>query len=376
MSRVYRNPLKGRKYKAEVSVGSGSTRKRKSKTFNDMTEARIWIHQMEIMADRGTDFEKSRWLFIDYYWQWVQLYKKPVVSANTMHTYWTSYQHFSQGLGDVRLEDLTRNRIQKYLNGLDLSHESIRKDLMQLRSCLRDAVSDGVLTHNPAAGTLRIVANPSRTKGDDQKFMSIHDFKRVRNFLLSYHYRINDVDRLALLIISQSGLRVGECLALKYEDIDCLHNTITVDESWDSKHNILKEPKTKHARRTIPLPEQVVHILEKWMSYQRRYVFREGVANPDQFILMNKRGRLPRAGSINAAYHQIQIKLGMEPKFSTQTFRHTLASLMVADENISMVYVSRYLGHASVMITEKYYIGLLPEQVEVEAGKVLKVIEG
>ncbi|MFT9051279.1 MAG: hypothetical protein ABF434_08425, partial [Liquorilactobacillus nagelii] len=41
-----------------------------------------------------------------------------------------------------------------------------------------------------------------------------------------------------------------------------------------------------------------------------------------------------------------------------------------------MVYVSRYLGHASVMITEKYYIGLLPEQVEVEAGKVLKVIEG
>ncbi|MET7103445.1 phage integrase SAM-like domain-containing protein [Lactiplantibacillus plantarum] len=165
MSRGYRNRLKGRKYKAEVSVGSGSTRKRKTKTFNNMTEARIWIHQMEIMADRGTDFEKSRWLFIDYYWQWVQLYKKPVVSANTMHTYWTSYQHFSQGLGDVRLEDLTRNRIQKYLNGLDLSHESIRKDLMQLRSCLHDAVSDGVLTHNPAAGTLRIVADPSRTKG-------------------------------------------------------------------------------------------------------------------------------------------------------------------------------------------------------------------
>ncbi|WP_053072811.1 tyrosine-type recombinase/integrase [Lactiplantibacillus herbarum] len=90
---------------------------------------------------------------------------------------------------------------------------------------------------------------------------------------------------------------------------------------------------------------------------------------------INRHGRLPKAQNINASYHQLQKKLGIESKFSTHTFGHTLATLMIADKNISLVYISRYLGHASTAITQKYYIGLLPEQVVVEERKVLKVIE-
>lgn len=375
MSRIYLNPLsQGRKYKAELSLGSGKSRHRKTKTFDDIKQAKMWLHQVELASDQGTTFEMSGWRFIDYYWHWVELYKKPVVSQNTMHTYYTSYDHFQRGLGNVRVDELTRNRIQGYLNGLNYSHETIRKDLNHIRACLRDAVSDGVLAHNPAAGTLQIVADPMRTKSDDKKFMAIADFKKVRNFLLCYHYKLTDIDRLALLIISQSGLRVGECLALKYDDIDFLHKTIRVDESWDSAHRVLKDPKTRNAKRTIPLPPQVVRILDRWIRYHRQALFRNGVSNPEHFLLWNKEGRLPRASSINTAYHQLQKKLGMEPKFSTHTLRHTLASLMVGSKNISLSYVSKYLGHASVLITQKYYIGLLPEQVEVEAGKVAKLI--
>ncbi|MFC6295781.1 tyrosine-type recombinase/integrase [Lactiplantibacillus daoliensis] len=110
------------------------------------------------------------------------------------------------------------------------------------------------------------------------------------------------------------------------------------------------------------------------MRYHRQALFRNGVSNPDHFLLWNKEGRLPRSSSINTAYHQVQKKLGVEPKFSMHTLRHMLASLMVGSKDISLSYVSKYLGHASVLMTQKYYIGLLPEQVEVEAGKVAKVI--
>lgn len=58
----------------------------------------------------------------------------------------------------------------------------------------------------------------------------------------------------------------------------------------------------------------------------------------------------------------------MIPKFSTHTLRHTLDSLMMADRDISLSYISRYIGHESTAITQKYYIGLLLEQIEVEAG--------
>lgn len=110
------------------------------------------------------------------------------------------------------------------------------------------------------------------------------------------------------------------------------------------------------------------------MRYHRQALFRNGVSNSDHLLLWDKEGRLPRASSINTAYHQVQKKIGMEPKLGTHTLRHRLASLMVGSKDISLSCVSKYLGHASVLITQKYYIGLLPEQVEVGAGKVAKVI--
>lgn len=374
MSRIYANPLQGRKYKAELSIGSGKYRRRKTRTFDDKDDAKLWLHRMELANDQGTNFEMANWKFIDYYQYWVNLYKRPVVSANTLQTYVTSLNHYKEYLADVKIEELNRNRIQQFLNNLGLSHETARKDLMHIRGCLRDAVSDGVIPRNPAEGRLQIIADPKRTKDDDQKFMSIASFKKIRNFLLSYHYQMADVNRLALLIISQTGLRVGECLALKYDDIDFLHQTVRVDESYDSRHDVLKEPKTKHANRTIPIPKQVLVILEHWMKYQRQALFVKGITNPNHFILWGRDNRLPTSKGINASYHQLQIKLGLEPKFSTHTLRHTLASLMIMNRDISLTYVSRYLGHASVAITQQYYIGLLPEQVEVEASKVLKVI--
>ncbi|MDO7796496.1 tyrosine-type recombinase/integrase [Lactiplantibacillus plantarum] len=374
MSRIYLNPLKGRKYKAELSLGSGGSRRRKTKTFNEISQAKQWLHQMEIDYDRGTTFEMANWRFLDYYLHWVDLYKRPVVSPNTLETYLISYGHYEKFFERVEMEDVTRNQIQTFLNQLGLSHETGRKDLQHIRACMRDAVSDGVLARNPADGTLQIIADPSRTKPDDKKFMPISSFKKIRDFLLSYHYFLADVNRLVLMIISQSGLRVGECLALKYEDIDFVHRTLRVDESWDSQHLVLKGTKTSHAERTIPLPNAVLNVLNRWIHYHRQVLFKSGIKNPDHFLLLNKYGILPNSKNINETYHQLQKRLGLPPKFSTHTLRHTLASLMVTSKDISIVYVSKYLGHASVMITQKYYIGLLPEQVDVEARKVLKVI--
>jgi len=68
--------------------------------------------------------------------------------------------------------------------------------------------------------------------------------------LIGWHY----------LSFFRRGLRVGECLVLKYNDIDFLHNTIRVDESC--VHMILKEPKAQHVKRTIPVPEKVMSILK------------------------------------------------------------------------------------------------------------------
>ncbi|TGD17554.1 site-specific integrase [Levilactobacillus suantsaiihabitans] len=364
----------GKAYKAEFTIGSGSSRRRKTKTFDDQIQAKKWLHQLQVDFDTGTTFEMANWKFTDYYWHWVQMYKEPVVSPNTLETYRVSYNHFKQFMGNVTVEQLNRGKLQHFLNILGMSHETARKDLMHIRACLRDAVIDGVIARNPAQGELNIIADASLTKTDDKKFMAISEFKRVRDYLLNYDYQMYDINRLAIMIISQSALRVGECLALKYEDIDLLHNTIRVDESWDSFHYTLRVPKTPHAIRTIPIPPKVSLILRRWIAFHRQRLFQLGIANPQHFLLLNRRGVLTRAASINTSYHQLQKRLGIEPKYSTHTLRHTLASLMIADKGISINYISHYLGHANTMVTEKYYIGLLPEQVEEFDNQALRVI--
>lgn len=375
MSKIVSNPNQGGKpYKAVFTIGSGSSRRRKTKTFSELKAAKTWLHELELASDRGTTFDMARWTFLDYYKHWVEIYKKPFVTPNTLYTYTISYKHFQEFFVGVRLEDLTRNLIQKYFNQLDMSHETSRKDLIHIRSCLRDAASDGVLMRNAATGSIRIVADPAKTKSDDKKFMAIAGYRKVRDFLLDYNYDMNDVNRLALMIISQTALRVGECLALKYDDIDFLHGTVRVDESWDSHHQYLKEPKTEHVKRTLPLSPKALAILRQWIGYHRAILFKLGIANPQHFLLLNRRGRLPVAGNVNTSYRQLQIRLGITPKYSTHTLRHTLASMMITEKDISISYISQYLGHASTMITEKYYIGLLPEQEMVGRQQVLAVI--
>ncbi|AUJ32678.1 site-specific integrase [Liquorilactobacillus nagelii] len=112
----------------------------------------------------------------------------------------------------------------------------------------------------------------------------------------------------------------------------------------------------------------------QWMNFHRRELFRRGIKNPQQLLFLNHDAQLPNAGSINASYRQIQKRLKIESKFSTHTMRHTLASMMLASGKVSILYIAHFLGHSSPAITQKYYIGLLPEQVENEGPKVVKII--
>lgn len=69
------------------------------------------------------------------------------------------------------------------------------------------------------------------------------------------HYLVG-VNRLALLIISQSGLQTDEYIVLKYENLNFLHKTIRVDVFLDSYHSMTKEAKTQNAKQTLSITEK------------------------------------------------------------------------------------------------------------------------
>lgn len=373
MSRIVKRD-KG--YFAEFTKGAGKTRYRKQKTFKKKSDAEEWLIEMEHEYKQGGGISsKADMLFAEYYKQWITMYKSPIVSANTIDGYRSSHSRISSNrLGQIKLRDLTRDDIQIYFNNLNKSHETARKDLNRIRACLRDAFNDGIIQRNPSTGSINIIADPNLTKGNDRKFMAIKDFRNLQKYLLNSSYNLLDVNRVILFVISQTAMRVGECLALKEDDIDEINCTLRVDESWDSHHKILKQPKTQNSIRVLPVSREVMNKLTEWVRYHRKELFKRGIRNKDKLIFLNYKSKLPMSASINITYKRLQQKLGLTGVFSTHTMRHTIASMMLNSGEISLVYISRFLGHSNVSITQKYYIDLLPDQVANEDKKVVKLL--
>lgn len=362
-------------YFAEFTKGAGKKRYRKQKTFQKKSDAQDWLVEMEHNYLQGSVSPKADMTFADYYKHWITMYKAPVVSANTVDNYQSSYNRIKRkDLGQIKLRNLTRDDIQTYFNQLNRSHETARKDLTRIRSCLRDAFNDGIIPRNPSAGSINIIADPSLTKGNERKFMAVKDFRKLQKYLLDRDYNLLDVNCFVLFVISQTAMRVGECLALKEDDIDEINCTLRIDESWDSYHKFLKQPKTKNGVRKVPVSRDVMNKITTWVRYQRREMFKRGLYNPDRLIFLNYKGKIPPASSINLTYKRLQKRLGLSGIFSTHTMRHTIASMMLNSGEISLVYISRFLGHSNISITQKYYIDLLPDQVMNEDKKVVKLL--
>ena len=191
---------------------------------------------------------------------------------------------------------------------------------------------------------------------------------------MNWKLDLNDSNTMILRVISQTGLRCGEAIALKQNDVDLQNRLLRVDESYDTCAGKVKQPKTPNANWVIPMTNKLTERLKQWMNLHDAWLKRHNVENPDDLIFLEKKGTLPRATGVNYRYKVIQKKLGYDKLFHTHTLRHFLASEMVKNPDISLTYVSRFLGHSSISITQKYYLGLIPDTVVIQRNIVANAI--
>jgi integrase len=145
-----------------------------------------------------------------------------------------------------------------------------------------------------------------------------------------------------------SGLRLGELLALRWEDINLAEGTINVQRSWDAKAGEV-EPKSRAGRRRVPIAAVLRdHIVEHRMRQGRTQglVFGRTEERPFCFSTSYKRVR----------------KAWKTAKLDAITFheaRHTFASMLIA-AGVNAKAISTYLGHASINVTYDLYGHLMP----------------
>ncbi len=176
----------------------------------------------------------------------------------------------------------------------------------------------------------------------------------------------------AVIMAVHTGLRLGELLGLRWEDVDLERGALTVRRTLQylsGEGLTSKDTKTARARRTIPLGPTAVETLRRLRRRQLEERLAQGSAYCDRGIVFaDALGRPLSPYRVSQRFPTLVKRLGLVP-LRFHDLRHTHASLLLA-RGVHPKIVSERLGHASIAITLDTYSHVLPNLQE-EAARDL-----
>lgn len=296
-------------------------------------------------------------LFYKYYMQWICLYKENAIRPVTLEKYYLTYRMLRKLAPDLHLNELDRRAYQAILNKYALTHE--RKTVMDfhhhLKASLVDAVDDGIIERDPSR---RVIIKGQKQSSKKTKFLSLYQLQQLLRQLdlgpkISWDWFI--------LLVSKTGLRYAEALALTPKDFNFQKSEITINKSWDYKSKVghFQPTKNKSSNRVV--------IIDWRTANQFKPLIAE--LDPDQPIFVPEHKRVFNS-TINSKLNQYCRRAGI-PVISIHGLRHTHASLLLF-EGVSIASVAKRLGHANTITTQQTYLHIIQELENKDNDKVMQ----
>jgi integrase len=222
---------------------------------------------------------------------------------------------------------------------------TIHGALTPLSGALNHAARRGLIAANPVT---RLDRSERPKVGEKEKRELERD--EIRRLLDACPPRY----RPLLAFAVATGLRQGEALGLRWQDVDLSNRVLHVRWQWGRDHK-LSEPKTKRARRDVVLAPSVVSMLRRHKAASPHsqavdFVFASAAGTPLGHRNVVRRG-------LDKAMKAAGLDQNGQPKLTWHNLRDTAASVLIAG-GASVVFVSRQLGHANVATTLKTYAHL------------------
>jgi len=226
-----------------------------------------------------------------------------------------------------------------------LSGSTIRSTFGVLRLALDGAVRDGLLAKNPAAAVQR-----PGIERRDAKYLSVIDAAKLLNAAEGMRYHV------ALVLIATTGLRRGEALALRWENLDLAAGTLRVAATIGrvGKSLVTSTPKTERSRRSVPLPPSVVEMLRHHRSQQAEERLRAAnVWEENGLVFCTETGRAVEPRNLLREIEVAASRAGIQG-VGVHSLRHAAATAWL-ENGTHIRAVADLLGHSSVSITGDIY---------------------
>lgn len=342
---------------AQVTVGRDATGKLKRRYIYGTTAREVQEKKTRLLADRlnGLPVDVTKQTVGQYLLDWLENVVHGTLAPKTYLRYRSTVtKHLVPALGNIPLAKLSPQHLQRFYRELQNGggHDKAHKCHATLRCALNRAVRMGLIPRNPA----NLVDTP---KVQRKEMRALTPEETTRLFEAARDDRF-----YALYVLGATcGLRLGELLGLKWEDIDFEEGTLQVRRQlqWiDGEGPRFTEPKTKGSRRIIYLPGVAIDALKEHRKRQAAERLKLGeVWQDDGLVFPSEIGTPANPSNIYAwSWHPILEKANL-PRIRIHDLRHTAASLLLlANENPRVV--QELLGHSNISTTLGIYSHILP----------------
>jgi integrase len=367
--------LKAKGYYFRIDVGkdqiTGKRRQQSFGPFKTKTEAKKELIKIRTQVMEGTYFKPSAQDFESFINEWFDTVYCQDKSETTIETRrYIIDGHLIPYFKKMPIKDINTRVIDTFFAELrkngryprkkteheekenkDLSESYLHIIFSLLNQAFKKAVAWGLIKTNPMENAQKISVKNNKSKKNKAWT------KEEVNIFLEAASKKGLVAPFLVDVVT--GIRRGELLGLKWEDIDFKNKTITVNGTlYRRKGEGLKyKQKTKtdsSDNRVIPIPDTVVEVLKKEKALQDEMKKKFGNSyNSENFIFINDKGEPIDPDYLTRKFREIVRTLNVK-QINLHGLRHTAATLLMK-LGVHAKIVSDILGHSRVQVTLDFY---------------------
>lgn len=266
-----------------------------------------------------------------------------------------TYEHIYRFRESLKEKSTKQNSDEK------LSNNTINKIMILLKKMFDSGIRNELITKNPCQNIRKLPV-----KKPELNFWRIEDFLKFKSLITEDEYQYNLFFTLAYF----TGMRMGEILALNWNDINFYNSTIHVTKSvyYVNKTNHVNSTKTRAGTRYITLNQKLLNTLKEWKNKQSDLLSKFTTSTQNLQVIQSTPVTVTK-NMIDKKFKQILQRDPDLKRIRIHDFRHSHASLLI-NQGEDYLVVKERLGHASITTTIDTYSHLYPSKQKSIADKL------
>lgn len=311
-------------------------------TFDwQIDEFMVFCRSRQLREKTMISYEQTLRLFQRWCGEQLQITTVDKVSESVIRRYINDLQDRGKYsfYADDKKKDINRPERRRDFRK-PISAVTINNYIRNLRVFFNWLDRDYVLHKNPMKKVRQLKVNRKA-----KEFISDDDFKRLISTLdKSYYSEHRDLAMIMLML--DSGMRLGECSCLFVDDVDLVARKVYL------RAEITKGRKD----RVVYFSAKTENVIRRWIQYKDRYV------ESSYLFPIKKSGACVQVSSFETNFKHYLRRASLDDKISPHCLRNNFAKRCLMS-GMDIYTLSKILGHSSVVVTEQAYLDLNDEDI-------------